>query len=319
MARRLSWSDVRGGIIACIAMAAVVFVVMKYARVGSLRGDTMNLYARVGQARGVLRGSEVWLSGQKIGKITGIRFLPPIADTSQRIEIKMEVLAKYRSAIHRDAIAQIRNGGTIIGAPVMYMSPGTATTPEIRDGDTVSTHPQADVEGATGEFGMASREFPVIINNVKLLAAQLKGTEGTVGAFLNTPESPGIDQLERAAAQTGELASKLEGGGSVGQFMHGRLTRRANRIMARADSVRTLLASENTSLGRLRRDSTLLNEVADIRNELSIVRSLVDEPRGTAGRVLRDSALTNAVSDAERQMSSLFADIKKHPLKYIKF
>ena len=319
MARRLSWSDVRGGIIACIAVAAVVFVVMKYARVGSLRGETMNLYARVSQARGVLRGSEVWLSGQKIGKIIDIRFLPPAADTSQRLEIKMEVLAKYRSAIHRDAIAQIRPGGTIIGAPVMYMSPGTATTGEIRDGDTVSTHPQADVEDATGKFGTATREFPVIINNVKLLAAQLKGTEGTVGAFLNTPGGPGADQLKRVAAQTGELADKLEGGGTVGEFMQGRLTRRSNRIMARVDSVRTLLASENTSLGRLRRDSTLLNEVADVRNELSIVRSLANEPRGTAGRVLRDSALTNALSEAERQMSLLFADIKKYPLKYLKF
>jgi hypothetical protein len=268
----------------------------------------------------VLLGSEVWLSGQKIGKITDIHFVSPdVADTSARIEIKMEVLAKYQPAIHRDAIAQIRNGGTIIGAPVMYMSPGTAKAPEIRDGDTVSTHPQADVEGATGRFGAATREFPVIINNVKLLTAQLQTTEGTVGAFLNTPNRPGMDQLKRAARQTAQLADHLEDTNTVGRFMKGRLTRRSNRIMARVDSVRTLLASENTSYGRLRRDSTLLSEVADIRNELSIIRSLVDEPRGTAGRALHDSALTNAVTDAERQMSLLFADIKKHPLRYLKF
>jgi hypothetical protein len=127
-----------------------------------------------------------------------------------------------------------------------------------------------------------------------------------------------MSELKRAGAEASQLADRLEGGGTVGQFMQGRLTRRSNRIMARVDSVRTLLASENTSYGRLRRDSTLLNEVADIRNELSIIRALVDEPRGTAGRVLRDSALTNAVSDAERQMTLLFADIKKHPLRYLK-
>lgn len=320
MARRLSWSDVRGGIIACIAMAVVVFVVMRYSRVGALHGETMTLYANVGQARGVLLGSEVWLSGQKIGKITDIRFRSPdVSDTASRIEIRMEVLAKYRSAIHRDAVAQIRNGGTIIGAPVMYMSPGTAKAPEIRPGDTVSTHPQADVEGTTGQFGAATREFPVIINNVKLLTEQLKSTEGTVGAFLHTPGAPGIDQLKRARAQAGLLMDRMEGGGTVGQFMQGDLTGRANRVMARADSVRALLASENTSFGRIQRDSTLLNQVADIRNELSIIRALVDEPRGTAGRVLRDSALTSAVTEAERQMSLLFADIKKHPLRYLKF
>ncbi len=320
MARRLSWSDVRGGIIACLALVAIVVVVMTYSRVGALHGDTMFLYAKVGEARGILPGSEVWLSGQKIGKINYIRFLSPsVSDTASRIEIKMEVLSRYRSAIHRDAVAQIRNGGTIIGAPVMYMSPGTPKASEILDGDTVSTHPQADVEGTTGQFGAATREFPVIINNVKLLTAQLKTTQGTVGAFLHTPGGPGIKQLAQTRVQAEHLADRLEGGGTVGEFMKGQLTRRADRIMARADSVRALLASKNTSLGRMRRDSTLLNEVADIRNELSIVRSLIDEPRGTAGRVLRDSALTNAVAESERQMSLLFADIKKHPLRYLKF
>src|SRR5476649_1979435 len=102
MARRLSWSDVRGGILACIAIGAVTFAVLKYSRVGALHGDTMMLYALVGEARGVLVGSEVWLSGQKIGKITDITFRSPsLADTASRIEIRMAVLEKYRSVMHR--------------------------------------------------------------------------------------------------------------------------------------------------------------------------------------------------------------------------
>ena len=320
MARQLSWSDVRGGMIASLAIAAVVYVVLKYSRVGALHGDTIPLFAHVGEARGVLVGSEVWLSGQKVGKITDISFRSPdVADTSSRIEIRMEILDRYRPAIHRDAVAQIQNGGTIIGAPVVYMSPGSIKAPEIRPGDTVTTHPQADVDNAAGQFGAASREFPVIINNVKVLTAQLHGTDGTMGALLNSPGGAGINVLARTRAQASQLGARLAGGGAVGQFMQGGLTQRSQRVMARADSVRMLLASKNTSLGRMRRDSTLLVEVADIRNELSIVRALVDEPRGTAGRALRDSALTNELSGAEHQMTLLFADIKKHPLRYLVF
>jgi hypothetical protein len=89
--------------------------------------------------------------------------------------------------------------------------------------------------------------------------------------------------------------------------------------MARADSVRTLLASPNSSFGRLRRDSTLIGEVADIRNELTLVRAALDEPRGTAGRVVRDSALTNTLAAAQQQMTLLFADMKKHPMRYVSF
>ena len=89
--------------------------------------------------------------------------------------------------------------------------------------------------------------------------------------------------------------------------------------MGRADSVRALLASPNTSLGRFRKDSSLLAEVGDIRNEITLIRAMVNEPRGTVGRAMQDSALTNALAEAQRQMALLFADIKKHPLRYLSF
>lgn len=320
MARRLSWSDVRGGALAVCAIVLIAAATLKYLRLGALHGETMPLYARVGEARGLLVGSEVWLSGQKIGKVTGIFFRSPtLADTSSRIEIKMEVLAKYRVAIHRDAVAQIRAGGSVIGAPVVYVTPGTIKTVMIRPGDTVTSHPQADVEGATGHLSVAARQFPMIINNVKVLAAQLQTTQGTIGAFMNAPGGNGSEELARARALATQLGARLNGGGAVGQFMQGGLTTRAQRVMARVDSVRTLLASPNTSLGRYRKDSTLVAEVGDIRDQLSIVRSELDQSRGTAGRAMHDSAITNSLTEAQRQMSLLFADIKKHPLRYIVF
>ncbi|MEP6991651.1 MAG: MlaD family protein [bacterium] len=310
--------DVRGGAIAVVVLVLIAAATLKYSRLGTLHGDTMQLYAHVGEATGLLVGSEVWLSGQKIGKVVGIVFRSPtIADTSARIEITMEVLTTSQPAIHRDAVAQIRAGGSVIGPPVVYFAPGTARTGMIQPGDTVTTHPQADAESAAGQFSVASREFPVIINNVKVLAAQLQSTGGTVGAFMNGPASS--SHMARTQALLGQLGDRMSSGGTVGQFMQGGLTARAGRVMARADSVRTLLASPNTSLGRYRKDSTLAVEVGDIRDELAIIRTQLDDSRGTAGRVLHDSALTNALADAQRQMTLLFADIKKHPLRYIVF
>jgi hypothetical protein len=99
--------------------------------------------------------------------------------------------------------------------------------------------------------------------------------------------------------------------------MRGGLTNRAGRVMARVDSVRTLLASPNTSLGRFRRDSTLLAEVDDIRNELTLVRASLDEPRGTVGRALKDSALTTSLGQAQHEMTLLMADIKNNPRRYL--
>src|SRR5690349_8778345 len=106
MARRLSWSDVRGGLLACLVIAVTAAAILTFMRVGALHGDTFPLYALVGEARGVTKGSEVWLSGQKIGRITDIQFQSPTqADTNGRILISMEVLDEHRHAIHRDAVA----------------------------------------------------------------------------------------------------------------------------------------------------------------------------------------------------------------------
>ena len=320
MARRLAWSNVRGGLIAIAVIVVVAVGTLKYARVGALRGDSMRVYAAVGAARGVLKGSEVWLLGQKVGQITDIRFRSPTeSDTTARVLIEMELLEKYRGALHRDAEAQVRAGGSVIGAMVVYLTPGTPSTPVVRDGDTLRAKPQADAESATAQFGAVTRELPAIIRDVKTIRAELQSSSGTAGALLRA------NTLDRGALRTtGRQLSRLrqrldDGRGSLGRIMNGGLGPRAARVMARADSVRTLVASSSSSLGRFRKDSTLIAEVADIRDELAEVRASLADSRGTAGRVLHDSAVFDALGDVHREMALLVADLKKHPLRYSPF
>jgi len=320
MARRLAWSNVRGGLIAIAVIVGVAVATLKYARVGALRGDRMRIYAAVGAARGVLKGSEVWLLGQKVGKITDIRFRSPSeSDTTTRVLVEMEVLERYRDALHRDAEAQIRAGGSVIGAMVVYLTPGSPGAPPIREGDTLRAKAQSDMENATAQFGAVTRELPTIVNNVKSIRAELQSTRGAAGALLSASTEDG-GPLQGTGAQLTRLRRKLgDRRGSLGRIMNGDLGARAARAMARADSVRTLVGSPGSSLGRFRKDSTLIAEVRDIREELGEVRASLAESRGTAGRVLHDSAAFSALGDVHREMTLLIADLKKHPLRYSPF
>lgn len=320
MARPLAWSDVRGGLLAIVAIVGISVATLKYARVGALRGDTFRLYALVSEARGILKGSEVWLSGQKIGKVADIRFRSPnIADTTTRLLLELQVMEKYRAVMHRDAEAQIRTGGSVIGAVVVSLSPGTPASPEIRDGDTLRAQPSADIEGSTAEFGAAAREVPAIMKNVKAMREELEATRGSLGAAMHEGFVDRGPLLATGRSLT-RLRARMSGGdGTASKVMAGGLSVRARVVLARADSVRTLLASSRSSYGRFRRDSTLLHEVADIRGELAQVQTLLAEPRGTAGRVLHDSAMTSAIGDAKREMGLLVTDLKKHPLRYNPF
>jgi ABC-type transporter Mla subunit MlaD len=320
MARRLVWADVRGGLLALLALVAISVATLKYARVGALHGDRIRLYARAGEARGIMKGSEVWLLGQKVGLVTDVRFQSPSAsDTAGRLLVAMEVQAQYIDALRRDAVAQIRPGGSLIGAVVVYLNPGSAAAPRVRDGDTIRTNPQADIEGATARFGAAAKDLPAIINNVRALRAELQATEGTAGALLHE-ENAATGQLKGSGAQLTRLRRRVGAArGSVSRLMDGTLGAEVSLVLARVDSVRTLLASSSGSVGRFRRDSTLMTDVADIQAELARVRASLAESRGTAGRVLHDSAAFSALGDVQREMTLLVADMKKHPLRYNPF
>ena len=320
MARPLAWSNVRGGLIAFAVIVGIAAATLKYARVGALRGDRMRLYVVVGAARGILTGSEVWLMGQKVGRVADIRFRPPgESDTSTRVLVELEVQEKYREAMHRDAVAQIRPGGSMIGAMVVYLAPGTTAAPIIRDGDTVRAKPQSEVESAMGQLGAATKELPAIVGNVKSIRSAFSSTSGSVGALRQSVQTD-RGALRSASSQLAQLRRRVSNGrGSLGRIMDGTLGARARAAMARADSVRALVGSSNTSLGRFKRDSTLVSEVADIRDELATVRASLADSRGTAGRIAHDSAAFRALGDVHTELTLLLADMKKHPLRYNPF
>jgi phospholipid/cholesterol/gamma-HCH transport system substrate-binding protein len=307
------------GLVALAALAGVGFLVLVYARVGQLHGRTFRLYALTGEARGVIRGSEVWLGGQKVGVVKDVSFMSPMEPAKSRLLIAMDVLSSARQGIRLNSTAQIRSGGTLISSPVVYLSIGGNKSPVVAAGDTVRTLPQSDLETMSSDFAIASRQFPDIINNVKLLNAQMKSARGTLGAF---GVEHGEIQLAAVQSQASRLMSRAtRPSGTIGLALGSStsLAERARLVMARADSVRALLASDQSSFGRFRRDSTLVHEVADIRNELDIVRARLASPTGTLGRARTDSALFAAVSAGQREMTLIMADLHRRPLRYIHF
>jgi ABC-type transporter Mla subunit MlaD len=313
------WRDLRIGIVAAMALAAASLGVLLFARVGALRGDTFNLFLRVGAARGLMKGSEVWVGGQPVGRVAEIRFLPPGGRNAEALLVEMEVLERNRHAIRHDSRAEISTGGRLIGAPIVSIGPGTPGSPVVGERDTIQARAQVDVESITSRFGEATRELPAVMADVKRVNQQLRNPGGTIGAF---GTERGAVELKAVAERGGRLAASLgRGRGTLGRLMNarGELMRRAERALARADSVQQLFGSPDVAVGRFRRDTTLRAAVADIQNELSIVRAMLNDPRGTAGRMTKDRAIDEALLEAEREMGAIMADIRRRPFRYLNF
>lgn len=319
MPRQTSWRELVIGLASLAAIVIIALGVLFLAPINSLHGDSFRLYALTDQARGVIRGSEVWLNGQKVGVVKDVSFMPPSYPANNRVLVTMDVLSIARPEIRHNSTAQVRAGGTLIAAPVIYLTIGTTAAAAVSPGDTIRALPQPDLETMTSRFAVASREFPAIIGNIKLLNDQLHSVNSTLGAF--GIEHGGVE-LSRARAGATLMMRKLTTSrGTIGLALASQtsLTSRARQALARADSIRALLASDRTSYGRFRRDSTLLHQVADLRAEIDIVRERLASPDGTLGRLRADSALFVGLGSAQHELTLIMADIHRRPLRYIHF
>jgi hypothetical protein len=137
MARNLEWRDLKIGVIAFTAIVGLALSILFFARVGALHGDTTDIYVVTDDAPGVLAGTEVWLSGQKVGLVKDIHFRPPSTDTLERLAIHLQILSQHIHFIRRDAWADIRPGGNLIGSPVVWISSGTSNARAVNPGDTL--------------------------------------------------------------------------------------------------------------------------------------------------------------------------------------
>jgi hypothetical protein len=118
--------------------------------------------------------------------------------------------------------------------------------------------------------------------------------------------------LGDAGARMSRIAGKMTGGdGTLGLAMRGDLKARASRVMAAADSLMAFASSGEGSVGRFRRDSTLMTTAKGITAELDSLRA-----RSKFGS---DSSLTLALARRRALTDSLFQDVKKNPTRYIHF
>ena len=316
MPHQLHWRELTTGIVFAAVIGGMVVLTFMFARVGALHGKKVTLYVVADDATGVLAGTEVWLGGVKEGLVTDVSFRPPSTDTLERVLITTQLLKDALPNIRRDSYAQIRPGGSLIGAVIVYISAGTAPSPALHDGDTVRVRVSSAISNLASDVGTIRPEVSALIAQVQELNTKRASTSGTVGSF----SAHGLPHMPEVTARMARIASKgMQGNGTIGLAMRTDLMGRATRAMAGADSVRTLMASGKGSLGRFKRDTTLVTEVTGLMSEMDSVSAKMFDPLGSIVRSHSDSALGRALIRNRALLDSLVKDVKSHPFRYISF
>lgn len=309
-----------GGIAAVVMLTGVTLFIILYARAGALHGSQFRLFAAAPDASNLRRGSEVWLDGQRVGTVRAIVFNQPTVPIAVRVVIAMDVLSDVQPRIRLDSRAELRNGGSVIGEPVVYIESGTLAKRAVVPGDTLRAAGNPDLEIAASKVATSMEQLPVLLADSRTIIANAK-TAGTRmnAALAGGPGSgsPGAGSLSNNASL---VMAKLTGGrGSASRLMRETALRtRVSRSMAGMDSVRQLLASRSGELGRFRRDSSLAPAVRTLQLDVARLREMANTTDGAVGRTRADSALRRGLDNAYLELAALLADIKSHPSKYAK-
>jgi hypothetical protein len=316
MPRHLHWRELTGGIIATALIVGIIVVIFLFARVGALHGKKVTLYVLTDDATGVLSGTEVWLGGVKAGIVKTLGFRPPSADTMERVVIKAEVLEEALQNVRRDSYASVRPGDSMIGSIVVYISPGTAGSPQLHDGDTVHVQHHSRIANLTKDVGKIGPAFSDLMAQVQELNTKTSRPVGTLGNI----RAHGIPRFPDVSARMSRIAGKAtSGNGTLALAARTDLTGRASRAMAAADSIRTLMSSNKGSIGRFRRDSTLATKASRVLAEVDTLRSLLSNPMGSIAAAHPDSALTRQLASTRFLLDSLINDARKQKGRYINF
>lgn len=315
MPRHLHWRELTGGIVAAAVIAAVTVAVLMFARVGELHGKKVTLYVATAEAPGILAGSEVWLAGQKEGVVNGVTFQSPTVPESERVLITTDFLAEALPRVRRDSYAQIKPGGSLIGTVVVSISAGTATAPPLKAGDTIYARHRAAATSLSDDIGTIGPQFAALGAATKELANKINRPIGTIGNY----RANGLVDLPDVSAGMSSLSARANGNGTIGRAMRGDLRLRASHAMAAADTIRALMASNKSTLGRFRRDTTLMTNAAYVLAEVDSLRTLLADPLGSMQAARSDSTLTLQLARTHTLLAALIKDAKSHPLRYIRF
>lgn len=313
--KRKTWRSAVPGLIVIAVLLAIVTFTLTYARLGALRGATYTVYLPVDEARNVMTGTDVWLAGLPVGEVAAIHFRPAEVDPESRLLLELRILTRYRDLIRVDSEADIRSGGTLLGAPVISIGIGTERAAVVMERDTLRRATQRELRDAMVELAALGGEFSMIAENVRTMRERTTGLGTAVGGIdrdrqrvmrlLTDPEIR--DPFPRRPGSLRLLIEDQQFGDRVG------------RIVAGFESVATAMQTPSGTTGRLAHEEQLQGRLAALAAELDSLNTQLRLGEGTVGRLAYDRALFDGIERLRLELELLRTDFSRWPERYLRF
>lgn len=195
----------------------------------SLTG-TYRLFVELKQAQGLSRGSQVTLSGLRVGRVDVIDF----SKSSTQLIAVLEIDQKYQQRITEGATVAVKTLGAL-GDKYIYINPGPADAPAVKSESTLPSDGGEDFLDLMAKKGNDLSNVVDVVNELEILlknlnqngrSAQMMENMITTSSQLKalvaeTRESLNKDKMREAVTRMASIMAKIDkGDGTLGALIN---------------------------------------------------------------------------------------------------
>lgn len=156
---------------------------------------------------GLAKGSNVWYEGVKIGTVKKVSFV------QNGVEVSFGIEEDVQKKIRKDTKVKLSSDG-LIGNKIIVLYGGTAASPEISQGNTLTVENGIGTEEMMSTLQRNNKNILDITNDLKVVSKALAEGKGTIGKLLNDPTinnslQAAMVSLNKAGSNAQVLTSNL--------------------------------------------------------------------------------------------------------------
>ena len=199
------------GMFVIIALVAFAFTVYFIGKQKNLFGSTFVIKSQFKTVSGLKVGNNVRFSGINIGTVDEIRL---VTDTSVMVELVIR--KEIQQFIKKDAKASIGSDG-LMGDKVLTISPGTANTAMVNDGDLLATKNPIEMEDVMGSVKTSVDNAGIITAQLAQFSAKMNNNNGVLSKLMTDEKFSGtlqntLTNLQTSSKEFAKFTTKINDG-----------------------------------------------------------------------------------------------------------
>jgi phospholipid/cholesterol/gamma-HCH transport system substrate-binding protein len=304
--KTVNLNQLRVGIFVLVSIVILIVLILNASGDINPFSKKFHLKARFADANGLREGSEVRLSGVRVGKVEEITLLPPSTEpTAQRVEALMTIDANIdgrpaNERIRQDSTAQQGSPSLLGNEMLINISPGTTLAQPVKDYDILRSSTSNTVNDfATSGTDLAQR-LSKLSDQISVIVRDIQEGKGTVGRLFS--DEALYNNLNATVRETEDLMQQIRSGkGSAGRFVNDpALYNNANEIAVQLRTIAEDLRAGRGTAGKLLTNDELYNRINHTADRLDRsvdqINSMIADinaGHGTLGKLIKDEQMYN--------------------------